>query len=174
MINALPLSSSDPDDYYTTIGSVVSPDVDLTSFDSEDNPGSDEQELIYVPAPDPHGFYNPYTQVSVEEYTSQELLGQIASSYVTLIYYNQKALVNEVEIEESDYWVMKVLATVGADIVGFGATFHLQAWQYLDAPYMYNLNEGEESSEEGGEEEGGAAGVLLRLPQQRLAEHSIA
>ncbi len=152
-LNALPLTSPDEDDHTKTIGSYAAPSIDLDDFDDESNPGSDEQEVIYVMAPDPVGFYNPNAQASVEEYTSQEILGQIAASYIKLIVYNQKVLVNESNMEEA--WLMKVLSAVGADLVGFGAIFYSEAWTYLDAPYLYALTDGD--SEEGG---GATQGLL--------------
>lgn len=148
VLNSLPLTSVDEDDWYRVLGSYAAPEVDLEDFDYQVNPGSDEQEVIYVFAPDPHGFYNPYKTTTVDTYTSQELVGQIAISYLQLIAYNQHVIVNEGDMEEP--WLVQALGTVGADIVGFGAVFYQDAWKYLDAPHLFSLTpvveEGEECS----------------------------
>ncbi len=145
VLNAVALTSVDEDEHDRVVGSYADPKTDLNSFDGSSNPGSDEQELIYVFAPDPHGFYNPYNTTTVDEYTSQELVGQIALSYLQLISYNQHIIVNESEPEES--WLTMALGFVGADIVGFGAVFYRDAWEYLDAPYLYPLTPDDEDSD---------------------------
>lgn len=136
ILNTLPLSSSDEEDWEEVI-SYADPDVDLAEFDYKSNPGSDEQEVIYVFAPDPYGFYNPYKTTTVAEYTTMELTAEIARSYLRLILYNQHVLVNEGEPEEA--WLVEALGAVGADICGFGAIFYADAWDYMDAPYLTSL-----------------------------------
>ncbi len=138
VLNELPRSSSDDDDHDSIVGSYADPAVDLDDFDVNSNPMSDEQELIYVFAPDPHGFYNPSKTASVEEYTSQELVGQIARGFYKLISYNHHVIVNGGDAEEG--WLDRTMAAVGTDIVGFGATYYDDAWVYLDAPNMYALS----------------------------------
>jgi len=145
VLNAVSLTSVDEDDHERVVGSYADPNTDLNSFDSSSNPGSDEQELVYVFAPDPYGFYNPYNTTTVDEYTSQELVGQIALSYLQLISYNQHIIVNETGPE--DPWLQQALGFVGADIVGFGAVFYRDAWEYLDAPYLYPLTPDQEESD---------------------------
>ena len=53
---------------------------------------------------------------------------------VELISYNQHVLVNESDAEES--WVTKGIAAVVADLVGFGAIYYDDAWDYMDAPHL--------------------------------------
>jgi hypothetical protein len=146
VLNSIPLTSADEDDWYRVLGSYADPSVDLEDFDYQVNPGSDEQEVIYVFAPDPHGFYNPYKTTTVDTYTSQELVGQIAISYLQLIAYNQHVIVNEDAMEEA--WLIQTLGTVGTDIVGFGAVFYQDAWKYMDAPHLFSLTPAVEEGEE--------------------------
>ena len=51
--------NNEEDAEITFVGSYADPAVDLETFDPDNNPGSDEQEVIYVFAPDPYGFHNP-------------------------------------------------------------------------------------------------------------------
>lgn len=146
VLNSVSLTSQDEDDWYKVLGSYANPSVDLEDFDYQVNPGSDEQEVIYVFAPDPYGFYNPYKTTTVETYTSQELVGQIATSYLQLIAYNQHVIVNEGDMEEP--WLVQAMGTVGTDIVGFGAVFYRDAWTYMDAPHLYPLAPSAEDSED--------------------------
>ncbi len=145
VLNEIPRSSPDTDDHASIVPSYTDPKVDLQPYDYTDNPGSDEQEVIYVFAPDPYGFYNPQKTTSVDAYTSQELVGQIARGLYKLISYNHKVIVNEGSAQER--WLNQAMGAVGIDIVGFGAVFHQDAWVYLDAPNVANLtplaNEGD-------------------------------
>ena len=56
-------------------------------------------------------------------------------------------------------WVTKGIAAVVADLVGFGAIYYDDAWDYMDAPHLAALTDGQEDSAEcgGDEEEGGDA-----------------
>ncbi len=132
-LNSMPLTAEDEEDYGTFVGSYADPNVDLQDYDYESNPGSDEQEVIYVFAPDPEGFYNPLNKTNVDAYTSMELAAQIAFSYSQLISYNYHVIVNEAEPETS--WLSIAISSVVTDIIGFGAIFHADAWGYLDAPW---------------------------------------
>jgi hypothetical protein len=138
VLNEIPRSSADEDDFASIIESYADPEVDLDDWSNESNPGSDEQEVIYVFAPDPHGFYNSEAPASVEEYTSQELVGQIARGLYSLISYNHHVIVNSSSAEEG--WLREVMASAGIDIVGFGATYYDDAWFYLDAPNIASLS----------------------------------
>ena len=46
----------------------------LGGIRSDQNPVSDEQEVIYVFAPDPYGYHNPYARTTIEDYTSVNLV----------------------------------------------------------------------------------------------------
>ena len=99
-----------------------------------DNPQSDEQEVIFVFAPDPYGFYNNKAKVTLEEYTDMEIAGQIARAYQRLISYNQHVLVSEGEVEET--WVTEGLSALAADLCGFGAVYYEAVWDYMDASHL--------------------------------------
>ena len=145
VLNALPLTSDDDEDWTSVVGSYAAPKVDLVDFDEVDNPGSDEQEVLYVFAPDPLGYANPYAPVTVEEYTSMALAAEIARSYIRLVLYNQRVIAPEEAGEESggieETWLVEGLGTVAADVCGFGARYHEDAWRYLDAPYLFSLTD---------------------------------
>lgn len=136
-LNVISYTSDDEDVQGALVGSYADPEVDLNDWHADRNPVSDEQEVIYVFAPDPYGFYNPAATASVDEYTSMELAAQIARSFFFLVSYNQKVLVAEGEPEEA--WVNQALGALAADLTGFGAVYFDDAWDYLDAPHLNPL-----------------------------------
>ena len=150
VLNSLPLTSPDEDDWAQVVGSYADPGVDLADFDESNNPGSDEQEIIYVFAPDPYGFANVYSPVTTDEYTSMSLAAEIARSYVKLVLYNQRVIAPEEAGESAgsaeEAWIVEGLGTLAADICGFGAHYYSDAWRYLDAPYLYTLTLYEDES----------------------------
>ena len=66
VLNYMTQFSEDEDEAGTLVGSYADPEVDLTDFDVQDNPMSDEQEVIYVHAPDPYGYFNNEVRVDVD------------------------------------------------------------------------------------------------------------
>lgn len=142
VLNVLPLTSEDEEDYAGVVESYADPEVDLTEWDADTNPGSNEQEVIYVFAPDPYGYYNSLASTTIDEYTAMSLAAQIARAYEGLISYNQHVLESGGEAEES--WMDAALGSLAADLVGFGAVYYDDAWKYLDAPHLYGLTETEE------------------------------
>lgn len=137
VLNTVPLTSSDEDDW-GQVASYADPASDLTDFDYESNPSSDEQEVIYVFAPDPYAFNNVYFPTTVEEYTSMALAAEVARSFMKLVLYNNKVLMQtDGTVEEA--WLVEALGAVGADICGFGAVYYSDAWYYMDAPYLNGL-----------------------------------
>ncbi len=135
--------NNDEDSEIQFVGSYADPTVDLETFDPDQNPGSDEQEVIYVFAPDPYGFHNPYALVTIEDYTSVNLSSQIARAFYKLISYNQHVIMNEGEQEET--WVSLGLGALAADLTGFGASNYNMAWNYLDAAHLNSLTDTEDS-----------------------------
>lgn len=139
VLNAMP-TTSDTEEYWSqVVESYAEPAVDLEEFDSEGNPGSNEQEVIYVFAPDPEGFFNFSYKIDTDEYTSVTLAGRIAVVLAELISYNQHVLVQEGEAEQA--WLTYALGALAADLTGFGAIFHDDAWDYLDTPHLNALVE---------------------------------
>ncbi|MCB9777321.1 MAG: hypothetical protein H6742_01990 [Alphaproteobacteria bacterium] len=157
-LNVISYTSDDEDVQGSIVGSYADPEVDLTDWDAVDNPGSNEQEVIYVFAPDPYGFFNPAATATVDEYTSMELASQIARSYFSLISYNQHVIVGGGAAEES--WVNQGFGALAADLVGFGAAFYDDAWDYLDATHLEGLSSSED---------GGALGTTKFGPQYLFA-----
>lgn len=141
VLNAITLSSEDEDDYSRLLYSYAEPQVDLAEFDYVENPGSDMQEVLYVFAPDPNGFFNVNTGPTVEAYTGYQLAAEVARSFTALISYNQHYLLQtDGQVEED--WVVDVLGTFAAEYCGFGAAFHEDAWEYVDAPHLHSLARG--------------------------------
>lgn len=143
VLNAMALSAEDEDDRGLIVKSYVEPAVDLTEYDAEENPGSDEQEVIYVFAPDPYGFYNGLGTATVDEYASMELSAQIARSFQRLISYNIHVLYWEGEEDES-VWLREGLGALAADLCGFGAAYYDDVWDYMDASHLVTLVDEEE------------------------------
>jgi len=149
VLNTVPLSSSDEDDWPQVV-SYADPVTDLNDFNDEQNPGSDEQEVMYVFAPDPYGFYNPFFPTTVAEYTSMGLAAEIARSYLKLVLYNTHVLSYEAEEDPEVLppesagqpeatWLAEVLGAIAADYCGFGAPYYGDSWRYLDASYLFSL-----------------------------------
>lgn len=139
VLNYMTQFSDDEDSVGTLVGSYADPEVDLTDFDVQDNPMSDEQEVIYVHAPDPYGFLNAYAPVTIEAYTGMDLAAEIARAYTRLVSYNNKVLSGTGSGEPDETWLQEGLASLAADLTGFGAVNHGAAWEYLDAPHLYSL-----------------------------------
>ena len=145
VLNNMPLTHTDEDEWGQVVGSYADPEVDLNDFNYTSNPGSDEQEVIYVFAPDPYGFYNPFNPTTVDEFTSMSLSSEIARSFLKLVLYNYRVLEAE-DGEPEELWLTEAMAAVGADICGFGAIYYDDAWTYMDAPYLYSLTVFEDDS----------------------------
>ncbi len=137
VLNGIPRSSDDEDEWANVLESYADPEVDLNDYHSSENPGSDEQEVIFVFAPDPYGYLNPDAPATIEEYTGMALAAQIAQTVAQLIMYNYHVIEMEGETEEG--WVTQGIAAVAADLVGFGAIFYDDAWDYADATHLYSL-----------------------------------
>lgn len=137
ILNSITTTSEDETDHERILYSYAEPAVDLTDFNERTNPGSDEQEVIYVFAPDPYGFYNREAPVTIDAYTGYQVNAEVARSFTTLVSYNQHVLVNEGEAEED--WLNDAMGTLAADLCGFNATYYEDIWDYLDAPHLYPL-----------------------------------
>lgn len=136
-LNVISYTAEDEDEQGGLVGSYADPEVDLADWNATTNPGSNEQEILYVFAPDPYGFLNPEAMVTVEEYTSQELVARIAGSFFSLISYNQHVLEGGGSPEEE--WVNQAYGALAADLTGFGAVYYADAWDYLDRSHIKSL-----------------------------------
>ncbi|HCH61817.1 MAG TPA: hypothetical protein DFR83_03355, partial [Deltaproteobacteria bacterium] len=143
VLNAMTAFVEDEDDIGTLVRSYVDPETDLNTYDISENPLSDEQEVIFVFAPDANGFANAAARTTVEAYTQMELLAEVARGYVWLMSYKYKVLDGGGEIE--DAWVLEGLSAMGADLTGFGAVYYDDVWDYLDAPNLTPLVNTEEN-----------------------------
>ncbi len=141
-LNKMSLESSDENVQSRVIGSYADPEVDLTER-SEKNPNSNEQEVIFVFAPDPYGFYNIYDQTTIDEYTDVAVAAKIARSLYQLISYNQHVLVSEGELEET--WVREGLSLLASDLTGFGSVVYNDIWDYLDANHLSGLTDAKDT-----------------------------
>ncbi|MDP6933160.1 MAG: hypothetical protein QGG40_09600, partial [Myxococcota bacterium] len=136
-VNRLSLTSTDEDDFEVLVEAYSDALVDLNERDEDLNPLSDEQEVIYLFAPDPNGFANPYATRTVDDLAGIGLLHSLARHYYELVSYNQRVLEKETDAEEP--WLVDVLGTVAADLIGFGAAIYGDAWDYMDAPHLFPL-----------------------------------
>ncbi|MDP2304823.1 MAG: hypothetical protein Q8P18_02190 [Pseudomonadota bacterium] len=143
VLNAITITSEDEDDFSRILPSYAEPQVDLAEFDRVENPGSDMQEVLYVFAPDPNGFFNVHTGPdgpTVEAFTGYQLAAEVARSFTSLVSYNQHYLLQGGQVESD--WVIDILGTFAAEYCGFGAAYHRDAWEYVDAPHLYSLASG--------------------------------
>lgn len=125
------------------VGSYADPSIDLSDYEPSENPMSDEEEVIFLHAPDPYGFHNPEALTPISEYTNVTLGTQIARSFFQLVSYNQHVLVSEGEEEET--WVTEGLSALASDLTGFGAPNLEGVWGYMDASHLSSLTSIEES-----------------------------
>ena len=139
VLNRLTQGTDDEDLEGSLVGSYADPEVDLVDYDVDENPLSDEQEVIYVHAPDPYGYFNNEVRVDVDAYTGMDLAAQIARAYTRLISYNQKVLADTAGGEPETAWLIEGLGALAADLCGFGAVNYDDAWHYLDATHLYPL-----------------------------------
>ncbi len=138
VLNYMTQFSDEEDVAGSLVGSYADPEVDLTEFDVQDNPMSDEQEVIYVHAPDPYGFLNAFSPVTIEAYTDVGLASEIARAFTRLVVYNNMVL-GDGPGEMQQTWVVEGLAALAADVTGFGSVNYPAVWDYLDAPHLYSL-----------------------------------
>jgi len=91
----------------------------LLPFDPVANPLSNEQEILFVFAPDSQRNYNsPQTQLmTAAQYTNRVLKAWIAFGLEKLISYNQHVLLRDGSPE--DDWIDDGLGAVMADLAGF-------------------------------------------------------
>ncbi len=129
------------------IKSLAEPDVDLWQSDNDLNPGSNEQEVLYVYAPDPLGLANADSPVALDDYLDYDLAGQIAFQMQKLISYAAHRSVGKFLLEpdnpddvardpaEED-WLDDGMGLLAADLTGFGSIAHPDAWIYMDRSHI--------------------------------------
>lgn len=95
---------------------------DLLPYDPVRNPGSNEQEIIFMHAPDPCGFYFPKKTVDPLSYTQTTMLAWLAIQLQKLISFNQHVILNKSTAEED--WIDFGLGLLAADLSGFGGMIY--------------------------------------------------
>jgi hypothetical protein len=143
VLNAMTAFVEDEEDIGKLVRSYVDPETDLSDYDISENPLSDEQEVIYVFAPDANGFANAAARTTVEAYTQMELLAEVARGFVWLMSYKYKVIDGGGEPEQA--WMLEGLSAMGADLTGFGAVYYDDVWDYLDAPNLTALVDTDDS-----------------------------
>jgi hypothetical protein len=134
------------------VRSLVEPEIDLWAEDQSLNPNSNQEEIVYVYAPDPLRIYNPLVPVTLANYLNYELAGQIAYSWQKLISYNVHRQVGKTLLfnDNPDHvakppaeedWLDDGMSWLAADMTGFGSIIHRDAWIYLDRPNLEGLRE---------------------------------
>jgi hypothetical protein len=141
-MNEIPLTDGDPLDLPIGVPHHgFSMTTDLLPFDPITNPCSNEQETIFVHAPDPQSYFNPYSNpVTLATYLSNDLFGAVAFQLEKLISFNQHVLVNESSPEEG--WLSNALGAAFVDMAGFfsnSESFMFDTYSYLDLPSYTSL-----------------------------------
>ncbi|MCP4869752.1 MAG: hypothetical protein GY898_13655 [Proteobacteria bacterium] len=144
-VNALPLTDSDPDNDAFALKSFSEPEIDLWESNLLNNPDSNEEEMLYLFAPDPIGLWSN-EEVPVEDYLDFNLAGQLAIALQDLVSYGTHVGVTDALLapgapagDEEDDWLNDAMGLLAADLVGFGAVAYQDAWLYLDRSHLQPL-----------------------------------
>ncbi|MFM7204393.1 MAG: hypothetical protein ACKO6N_26750 [Myxococcota bacterium] len=143
VLNQLTITNADEDDDDRLIEVYADPEVDLTDYHPSNNPGSNYQELIYLSAPDPAGYFNPLTggggEDAVIAYVTATMGANIAIATSNLISYNLHVVEGEGDPEED--WLNDGLGLLAADLTGFGSVVYDDVAFYLDATHLFSLTD---------------------------------
>jgi hypothetical protein len=148
-LNRLTLTNSDESDDSRIVKSFTEPNIDLWKADLTLNPNSNEEEMLFLYAPDPVGFWSDQT-VQLEDYLSYDVGGQIAVAMQDLISYAvhrevEKSLLDPAEPEDVDNppaeedWLNDAMGLLAADMTGFGSISYYDAWIYQDRSHLLSL-----------------------------------
>jgi hypothetical protein len=134
------------------VKSFTEPEKDLWESHLVLNKDSNEQEIIFLYAPNPLGYHGtePHQFVSVESYLNYEVAGQLAVALQELISYAAHRDVGHELLNPSDAndlgrppaekdWLLDAMSLLAADVTGFGAIAYADAWIYQDASYLLPL-----------------------------------
>jgi hypothetical protein len=149
-------SDSEEQNAANVVRSFTEPEIDLWERNLTQNPYSNEEEILYVYAPDPVGFWgNP---VQLDEYLNFGVAGRIAVAMQNLISYSRhrgvaKELfdpldpndVNQPDAEED--WLNDAMGLLAADMAGFGSIAFRDGWIYMDRSHLFGLLEENEISD---------------------------
>ncbi len=131
------------------VKSFTEPEIDLWMENSTANPNSNQQEVIFLYAPNPIG-YVAQKIVPLESYLNYEVAGRISVALQELISYNAhrdvgKDLLDPLSPDDlgrppaEEDWLLDAMSLLAADITGFGAISYPDAWIYQDASYLLPL-----------------------------------
>jgi len=147
-LNRLTSTNGDEADDVLLVKSFAEPDIDLWGSDLTLNPDSNEQEVIYLYAPDPVGFWGE--QVALDDYLNFDVGGRVAVALQDLISYAnhrevEKVLLDPANPEHVDNppaeedWLNDAMGLLAADLTGFGAIAYPDAWIYMDRSHLLKL-----------------------------------
>ena len=148
-LNSLTLTNSDTTDDKRLLKSFAEPDIDLWVSDQTLNPNSNEEEILFLYAADPVGFWNDQT-VPLADYLNFEVNGRMAVALQDLISYSvhrtvEKSLLDPAEPTDIDNppaeedWLNDAMGLLAADVTGFGAISYWDAWIYMDRAHLLSL-----------------------------------
>ncbi|MCO4768620.1 MAG: hypothetical protein KDA24_01225 [Deltaproteobacteria bacterium] len=141
-------SDSEDEGADNVVRSLSEPNIDLWERNLTENPFSNEQEVLYIYAPDPVGFWgNP---VQLDEYLNFEVAGRIAVTLQDLISYSRhRGVAKELfdPLDENDVsapdaeadWLNDAMGLLAADMAGFGSIAFRDAWIYMDRSHLFGL-----------------------------------
>ena len=150
-LNRLTQTSEGEDDNNFVVRSFAEPDIDLWERNLQQNPYSNEQEMVYVYAPDPVGFWSD-APVALDSYLNFDLAGRIAVAFQDMISYAHhrgvgKELFDPLDAvdlsapEAEEDWLNDAMGLLAADMAGFGAIAFEDAWIYMDRSHLLTLQE---------------------------------
>ena len=156
-LNRLTAVSSDDTDDSFVVRSFAEPGIDLWERNLQANPYSNEQEMIYVYAPDPVGFWSE-NAVQLGGYLDYDLAGRVAVAMQDMISYARhrgvgKQLFDPLDPidlnapDPEDDWLNDALGLLAADMAGFGAIAFEDAWIYMDRSHLLELQTDNELSD---------------------------
>ena len=148
-LNRLTLTNSADEDDTRLVKSFTEPAIDLWASDLDLNPNSNEEEILFLYAPDPVGFWNSQT-VQLDDYLNYEVHGRTAVAFQDLISYSvhrevEKILLDPSNVEHVDNppaeedWLNDAMGLLAADVTGFGAISYLDSWIYMDRAHLLSL-----------------------------------
>lgn len=141
VLNTLNQTNSDPSDDGQVREVLAYPEIDLIEYNPQANPGSNYQEILYLPAPDPAGFFNPVAggggEAAIDAFVTLTMSASLAKATQSLISYNQHVLVAEGSKEED--WLDAGLGLLAADLTGFGGRSYENLFSYLATPNLTSI-----------------------------------
>jgi len=144
-VNGLRQTDDDPANDAFAVKSFSEPEVDLWESSLLINPRSNEEEIVYLFAPDPVGLWSD-EKVPVEDYLDFNLAGQLAIALQDLVSYAAHVGVTDTLLISGDVagdpeedWLNDAMGLLAADLTGFGAVAYQDAWLYLDRGHLQPL-----------------------------------